>query len=264
MLGPQLIAESLDNIGEHLRRILCEWRGLRLYAYSLALYLGILLGVLSGTYAATLRGGNATRVCVAMLLLVPVALVGARLLFVLSHWRVYRRQPSRIWRQSEGGAALYGGLLLSLPFSLLLPKIFRISLGAFWDAETVTMLTGMTFVKIGCLLNGCCAGRPAAGRLAMYLPDLRGVWCLRVPTQLLEAGLAATLLGGSLALRNHFSFDGALFLSVLAAYSAGRWWFEPTKNVIDTIRNISIHRAISAILFAISITVFALMWSHGS
>jgi phosphatidylglycerol:prolipoprotein diacylglycerol transferase len=247
-----------------LRRILCEWGGLRLYAYSLAVYLGILLGVLFGTYAATLHGLNATRVCVAMLLLVPVALVGARLLFVLSHWRVYREQPSRIWRQSEGGAALYGGLLLALPFSLLLPKIFRIPLGAFWDAATVTMLTGLIFAKMGCMLNGCCAGRPAAGRFAMYLPDLRGVWCRRVPAQILEAGFAATLLGASLALRNRFPFDGALFLSVVAAYSAGRWWFESTKDVIDTIRNISIHRALSAILFALSITGFALMWSHGS
>jgi phosphatidylglycerol:prolipoprotein diacylglycerol transferase len=243
-----------------LRRILCEWRGIRLYAYSVALYLGILLGVVSGTYAATLHGLNATRVYVAMFLLVPVALVGARLLFVLSHWPVYREQPSRIWKQSEGGAALYGGLVLALLFSLLLPKIFRLPLGAFWDAATVTMLTGMIFAKMGCLLNGCCAGRPAAGRLAMYLPDLRGVWCRRVPTQLLEAGLAAALLGASIALRNHFPFDGALFLSVVAAYSAGRWWFESTKESIDTIWNISIHRAFSAILFAVSVTGFALMW----
>jgi phosphatidylglycerol---prolipoprotein diacylglyceryl transferase len=243
-----------------LRRILCEWRGIRLYAYSVALYLGILLGVVSGTYAATLHGLNATRVYVAMFLLVPVALVGARLLFVLSHWPVYREQPNRIWKQSEGGAALYGGLVLALLFSLLLPKIFRLPLGAFWDAATVTMLTGMIFAKMGCLLNGCCAGRPAAGRLAMYLPDLRGVWCRRVPTQLLEAGLAATLLGASIALRNHFPFDGALFLSVVAAYSAGRWWFESTKEAIDTIRNINIHRALSAILFAVSVTGFALMW----
>jgi phosphatidylglycerol:prolipoprotein diacylglycerol transferase len=195
-----------------------------------------------------------------MFLLVPVALVGARLLFVLSHWPVYREQPSRIWKQSEGGAALYGGLVLALLFSLLLPKIFRLPLGAFWDAATVTMLTGMIFAKMGCLLNGCCAGRPAAGRLAMYLPDLRGVWCRRVPTQLLEAGLAATLLGASIALRNHFPFDGALFLSVVAAYSAGRWWFESTKESIDTIWNISIHRAFSAILFAVSVTGFALIW----
>lgn len=244
-----------------MRRILCEWRGIRLYAYSVTLYLGILLGAFLGTYAATLHGLNATPVYLAILLLVPVALVGSRLLFVFFHWQIYRQQPSRVWKQSEGGAALYGGLLLALLFSLLLPKIFRLPLGAFWDAATVTMLTGMIFGKMGCLLNGCCAGRPVAGRFAMYLPDLQGLWCRRVPAQLLEAGFAAALLGGSIALRNSFPFDGALFLSVVAAYSAGRLALESIK--VNSIGVLRLQRSISAILLATSATTLMVFWRHG-
>jgi phosphatidylglycerol:prolipoprotein diacylglycerol transferase len=190
-----------------------------------------------------------------------VALVGARLLFVFFHWQIYRQQPSRVWKQSEGGAALYGGLILALLFSLLLPKIFRLPLGAFWDAATVTMLTGMIFGKMGCLLNGCCAGRPVAGRFAMYLPDLQGLWCRRVPAQLLEAGFAAALLGGSIALRNSFPFDGALFLSVVAAYSAGRLALESIK--VNSIGVLRLQRSISAILLATSATALMVFWRHG-
>lgn len=244
-----------------MRPILYQWRGIRLYAYSVALYLGILVGVLFGTYAGTLHGLNATRVYAAMLVLVPVTLVGARLLFVLSHWRLYREQPGRIWNQSEGGAALYGGLVLALLVSLPLLTTFGLSLGAFWDAATVTMLTGMIFGKVGCLLNGCCAGCPAAGRFAMYLPDLRGVWCPRVPTQLLEAGLAATLLGVSIALRDYFPFDGALFLSVVAAYSAGRYGLESIKA--KSIAVLKLQRSISVILLATSVTTLLVLWRRG-
>jgi phosphatidylglycerol:prolipoprotein diacylglycerol transferase len=147
-------------------------------------------------------------------------------------------------------------------FSLLLRKIFSLPLGVFWDAATVTMLTGMIFAKVGCLLNGCCAGRPTVAHLAMYLPDVRGVWRRRVPAQLLEAGLAATLLAASIALRNHFPFDGALFLCVVASYSAGRWWLESTKQVRHTLWNINFQRALSATSFVISIAGFALVWGH--
>jgi phosphatidylglycerol:prolipoprotein diacylglycerol transferase len=154
------------------------------------LYLGTLIGVVAGTYGASLHGLNAVRVYAAMLLLFPSALVGARLLFLMSHWRLYRHQPHRIWRQSEGGASLYGGLVLSFLVSLPLLKILRLPLGAFWDAASVTMLIGMIFTKVGCLLNGCCAGRPTTAPMGLYLPNFRGIWCRRVPTQLLEAGLA--------------------------------------------------------------------------
>ena len=103
-----------------MRRILFEWHGIKLYAYPVMLYLGLLCGVMAGTYGASFNGLNPVRVYAAMLLLIPSALVGARLLFLMANWRFYRRQPRRLWRQSEGGASLYGGLVLScLSFSPL-------------------------------------------------------------------------------------------------------------------------------------------------
>jgi len=243
-----------------LRRILYAWRGVKLYAYPVMLYLGIFLGVIAGTYSATLHDLNPSLVYVAMLLLFPFALVGARLLFILSHWRVFLREPFRIWQRSDGGASLYGGLVLSFLVSLPLLRVMRLPLGAFWDAGSVTMLTGMIFTKVGCLLNGCCAGRPTTGPLAIYLPDSRGIWCRRVPAQLLESGLAATILLGLAGLWNRLPFEGAGFLYTLAAYSLGRWWLESAREEIDTVGPLKLHRVISVAVLAASITSFLLMW----
>ena len=245
-----------------MRRILFEWRGIKLSSYLVMLYLGILLGVLAGTYGAWLHGLNPGRVYLALLLLFPLALVGARLLFVISHWPMYRREPHRIWRQSDGGASLYGGLILSFLLSLPLLKILRFPIGAFWDAASITLLTGMIFTKVGCLLNGCCAGRPTSGPLALYLPDLRGIWCRRVPTQLLEAGLAAMILLGLVGLWNRLPFEGALFLYTVATYSLGRWWIESTRDDIETMGTLSLHRTISGVLLAVCVMSFWLMWPH--
>ena len=56
-----------------------------------------------------------SRALTATLLLLPPALFGARLLFVIAHWPAYRQEPRRMWRASEGGAAMYGGLLVAVP-----------------------------------------------------------------------------------------------------------------------------------------------------
>jgi prolipoprotein diacylglyceryltransferase len=91
--------------GTEVWRILFEWCGIKLYSYPVLLYLGALIGVIAGTYRATLHSPNPARVYAAILLLFPMALVGARLLFIISHWPIYRLEPRRIWRQSEGGVS---------------------------------------------------------------------------------------------------------------------------------------------------------------
>jgi phosphatidylglycerol---prolipoprotein diacylglyceryl transferase len=245
-----------------VRRVLFEWHGIKLYAYPVMLYLGLLIGVMGGTCAATLRGLDPGRVYAAMLLLIPLALAGARLLFLMSNWRFYRREPARIWRQSEGGASLYGGLVLVFLVSLPVLKLLGLPLGAFWDAGSVALLTGMIFTKLGCFLNGCCGGRPTTSRLSLYLPDHRGIWRRRVPTQVLEACLAAMILLGLVGLWNRLPFKGALFLYTVATYSMGRWWLEGTREETETIGPFSLHRTLSVVLVAACLASFVLMWPH--
>jgi len=85
------------------------WPGRRISSYRLLVYLGLVFGLVAENRVARAAGLDGWRVFAATLsLLVPV-LVGARLLFVVTHWRVYRRDIRRIWRRAEGGAALYGG-----------------------------------------------------------------------------------------------------------------------------------------------------------
>ena len=241
-------------------RVLLQWRGVKIYAYPAMLYLGLVAGVLGGTHAAGLHGLDSGRVYAAMLLLILPALVGARLLFVAAYWRLYRADPSRIWRRSEGGAALYGGLILSFLLSLPLLRALDVPVASFWDATAVTMLIGMVITKVGCLLNGCCGGRPTRGRLGLYLPNEHGVWRRRVPTQLLEAGLAVCLLLIALQVWDRVHFAGACFLAVVAGYGTGRWWLEGTRETIDGLGSLSLHRLISVVLVMLSTGTFALIW----
>ena len=240
-----------------------QWLGFRVRVYPAMLYLGAVFGIIGGSRWAAAHGLATQKVYAAMLLLLIPALVGARLLFVAFHWEVYRSQPERIWQRTEGGAALYGGLILSFLTSLPLLAALGVDVWAFWDAGAVAMLIGMVFTKIGCLLNGCCAGRPAKSLFALYLADEHGVRGSRLPSQLFEAGLAGLVLWGSIRVAGRLPFDGSLFFSSLASFGAGRWMLEPTRDTIDRIGGVSPNRVISAGLVALALTGFVWLLFSG-
>ena len=124
------------------------------------LYVGLVFGVIAGNIAAHSAGLDALRVYIAIIVLIVPALIGARLLFVASEWKYYRRNPRLIWNRSQGGFMMYGAVPVMLLCSLPLLRAMHVGFGAFWDVSTFTILVGMIFTRVGCLLNGCCGGRP--------------------------------------------------------------------------------------------------------
>jgi phosphatidylglycerol:prolipoprotein diacylglycerol transferase len=225
------------------------------------LYLGMVAGIFVGAHVAQLSGLDSHRFVVATLILLVPTLVGARLMFVLTHWATFARDMRRLWRRSEGGMAMYGGIILAVPLSLPLLTAMELPVGKFWDAGTFTILLGMMFTRIGCLLNGCCAGKPSNGWYAVNLPDHRGIWRRRIPTQLLEMLWAAALLGGVTLIYNGEFIAGAVFCSALLVYAAGRCFLE-TLREHSTDRDATAMQITSAVLGIAAMIGLVLIWPH--
>ena len=243
-----------------MRPILVQWRGRRIHSYPAFLYLGLMAGIASGNYTANVAGLDSKRVLIATLLLIIPALIGSRLLFVATHWRVYRRDPGRIWRRSDGGAALQGGLLPAVGVSIPLLPLLGLQISEFWDVATVTMLTALVFGRFGCILHGCCSGRPSEGRLALYLPNHRGVWRKRIPVQLFEAGCAALLLAGAAVVWNDRPFPGAIFLMIVASYGLVRTALQPFRETQDRVGSWNVQGTLSAVLATAAMGGLFIAW----
>jgi phosphatidylglycerol---prolipoprotein diacylglyceryl transferase len=258
--GPPQASQRFDRRRPGgLRQILVARRRVQIHAHRVMQYIGLTLGMVAGNYVANVGGLNSARVFVATIVLAIAGLIGARLLFVASHWAIFRCEPHRIWSRSEGGVAMQGGLVLAVAVSQPLLAALELPFGAFWDVAVFGMLVWLILGRLGCLLHGCCSGRPSAGRLSLYLPNDRGFWCRRVPAQLLEAGWGVVLLGAA-ALWNQRPFPGALFLSAVAAYAIGRIVLQPMRDEQDRVGNINIQQAISAALIALSLTALLVFW----
>jgi phosphatidylglycerol:prolipoprotein diacylglycerol transferase len=210
-------------------------------------------GIIAGNAIANAQGMNSAGVFIAACILIVPSLAGARLLYVATHWDLFRNDRARIWDTHDGGQAQYGGILLAVPFSVPLLALLNVPFGEFWDVASFTIMIGMTFTRIGCLMNGCCSGRPCDAWGCIELPNHEGVWQKRIPNQLLEAGWAAMLLVGLFLLRGRMPFPGALFVFTAAGYASGRLILEFAREQNRARHGLTVHHAISLLIIALSI-----------
>ena len=223
-------------------------------------YIGLTVGVIAGNFAARSIGLDAFRVYLATVILLIPALGGARLLHVAMKWDYYKAHRDQIWDTRRGGAAQYGGILLAVPASIPLLAILDVPFGAFWDIAGITIIVGMAFTRIGCFMNGCCAGSECDSWPGMNLPDVHGIWKRRHPTQLYEAAWAVVLLASGFFIWHSLPFRGALFIYTAAGYALGRLVMESLRE--NGARKFTIHHAISLFIIAVSAAALAYRSPH--
>jgi phosphatidylglycerol:prolipoprotein diacylglycerol transferase len=242
-----------------MRRVLCTVGGVRIYSYNAALYAGLVLGIEAALLLAPRLGLDRLPLLVATLLLVATAIVGSRGLYVLERevsiggfgamWqpRHLSRAWHALWRFGEGGASMYGGLLLALALSLVLLPVLGLHFAAFWDASAFTMLLGSTLTRFGCLLNGCCGGRPTQGWLGVPLADYRGRIERRMPVQMLDAAWTTALFALLLtvAVGPQRPMPGVLAASAIGGYALGRIVLEGWRDRPAAARGPHLHRVLS-------------------
>jgi phosphatidylglycerol:prolipoprotein diacylglycerol transferase len=134
----------------------------------------------------------------------------------------------------------------------------------FWDGAAIVLLVGMAVTRVGCLMNGCCSGRETDGPFGLWLPDHRGEWKRRYPTQLFEAGLSATILIVGVSLHGPSDRPGLLFLGSAAAYGIGRLGLEPLRaEAVGTPLPARINMAFSAMLAVAAFAAFVALARSG-
>ncbi|MBU2541017.1 MAG: prolipoprotein diacylglyceryl transferase [Candidatus Omnitrophica bacterium] len=109
------------------------------------------------------------------------AIVGARLLYILTNLNLYLAEPKEILNIHHGGQSWFGGFV----FGMLAAIIFirRKGLSFFYIADIFAPYLALAqgIGRIGCFLNGCCYGRLSNSIFAIESFSHSGA---RHPTQL--------------------------------------------------------------------------------
>ncbi len=218
------------------------------------LYVGFALGVVLGGHES---GLDYPRFTASALVLLVAALIGSRLWYFVGHPDFLTDSGGE--RVEGAGAGLYGGLVLSFAVSWPVLRLTGLEFWRFWDGAAIVLLVGMAVTRIGCLMNGCCSGRETDGPFGLWLPDHRGEWKRRYPTQLFEAGWSAMILIVASWLHGPSDRPGLLFLGSAAAYGIGRLGMEVLRaEAAGTPLPARINMAFSAILAVVALVAVVL------
>ncbi|MEZ5319742.1 MAG: prolipoprotein diacylglyceryl transferase [Vicinamibacterales bacterium] len=140
--------------------ILFEVGGWPVYSYGLLLALAYLTGLQLAVVRARHRGVDATKIMDLGIYLIIAALVGAKLMLVAVDFDYFRTQPRELLSLVRAGGVFYGGLIAALGVALWLVRRYKLQLWTVTDLMAPGIALGHVVGRFGCLLAGCCYGRP--------------------------------------------------------------------------------------------------------
>jgi phosphatidylglycerol:prolipoprotein diacylglycerol transferase len=214
--------------------VLFDLGGFTIYAYGVLLAAAYLLGLQFALVRARRRGLDAQRVMDLGIWIIISALVGAKLLLLVVDFRQFTQNPRDMLGLARSGGVFYGGLIAAVIVALLYLRRHKLPLWTTTDVFAPGIALGHVVGRLGCLMAGCCFGRPTSVPWAVTFRDPAALANVGTPlgvplhpTQLYEAGAEALILIFLLTFeRRGRPFPGRTFWTYLLLYGVSRFFIE--------------------------------------
>jgi phosphatidylglycerol:prolipoprotein diacylglycerol transferase len=212
-----------------------EFGGLTIHWYGVMVALGFLSGLWLASRQGAREGLGAEAVLDLGPWLIAGAIAGARLLFVGTFWREqFAGRP--FWEVFEvwhGGLVYYGGLIGASLAGMLYARGKGLPLWKLADILAPGVALGSFFGRWGCLMNGCCYGRPTRLPWGIQFPvghethpHNDGLPHMVHPTEIYDSLLNLALFAGLAWFYKRRKFDGQVFALYLVCYAVLRSFVE--------------------------------------
>lgn len=222
-----------------VHKIALQLGPLTIHWYGVLVAAGFLAGLWTASRRAPLAGIAGERIAELGPWLILGTLVGARGFYVAAYWReFFAHQP---WWEMlavhHGGLIFYGGLLGASLVVVLFARRKGIPLWNLADVLAPSVALGHALGRVGCLMNGCCYGRPTGLPWAVCypaghetFPKGAGAATPVHPVQLYEAGLNLGLYAALAWLFGRRNFEGQVFAGYLICYAVLRAFVESFRG----------------------------------
>jgi phosphatidylglycerol---prolipoprotein diacylglyceryl transferase len=248
--------QPLNPIAIDLGPIQVHW-------YGLIIGFGVLLGLIIALRESERRGLDKEIFTDMILFAVPIAIISARIYYVIFQWEYYSQNPGDIIKIWNGGIAIHGALIGSVLTAIVFAKVKKVSFWKLADIAAPSLLLGQAIGRWGNFMNQEAHGGEITRSFLenMHLPEfiinqmyINGTYYH--PTFLYESIwniLGVIIL---LSLRKVNLRRGELFLTYVIWYSIGRYYIEGLRTdslmLTDSLR---IAQVISIVLVAVAIAL---------
>jgi phosphatidylglycerol:prolipoprotein diacylglycerol transferase len=204
------------------------------YSYGVLLAIAYLAALQFAVVRARRVGLDGTRIMDLGIYLIIAALVGAKLMLVAVDFDYFRRQPRELLSLVRAGGVFYGGLLAALGAAIVLVRRYALPLWTTADLFAPGIALGHVIGRFGCLLAGCCYGKPTHVPWAVTFTSPEAQLNVGTPldvplhpTQLYDAGAELVILALLLATeRRGRPFAGRTFWLYMLLYGVSRFVIE--------------------------------------
>jgi phosphatidylglycerol:prolipoprotein diacylglycerol transferase len=193
--------------------------------YGVMMALAFLAGLWTATRRARLVNVSGDVIADVTLWLMVGSIAGARIVYVTTYWKQeFADQPfSEVFMIQHGGLVYYGGLIGAMVSGLSYLYWKKLPVWKIADILAPSIALGSVFGRLGCLLNGCCYGRPCDLPWAIHFPADHETHGLGVhPTEIYDALLNLILYVFLAWLFRRKKFDGQIFATYLIIYAVFR------------------------------------------
>ncbi len=249
--------------------VLFDFHGLTIYSYGVLLAASYLLGLQFALVRARRRGLDGQRVMDLGIWIIVSALVGAKLLLFIVDFKQFTSNPRDLLGLARSGGVFYGGLIAAVTVALIYLRRHRLPLWTTTDVFAPGIALGHVVGRMGCLLAGCCFGKPTDVPWAITFTDPAAAANVGTPlgvplhpTQLYEAGAELLILVFLLVWeRRGHGFPGRTFWSYMLLYGVSRFVIEFYRGdsrgmVVDAL---STSQFVSVILVPLAIVMLFLL-----
>lgn len=246
-----------------INRVAFRVFGIPIYWYGLLIALGLVLAILYGIRESKRVGLDQDDLLNMILLSVPVAIVCARLYYVVFSWEQYAGDWRSVFDIRSGGIAIYGGIIGVVLVLFTYCRKKKLSLGLVLDVLAIGLLIGQAVGRWGNFVNAEAFGAASDLPWAMTIKKGSEVVAWRVhPTFLYESLWNSVGILILLFYRRFHSFPGEEFCGYLIWYGLGRAWIEGLRAdslYIGTFRASQL-LAIATVLVGLGIILYKRCW----
>jgi phosphatidylglycerol:prolipoprotein diacylglycerol transferase len=247
--------------------ILFEFGNWPVYSYGVLLAAAYLAALQLAVVRARRQGLDGSRVMDLGIYLIIAALVGAKLMLVAVDFDYFLSQPGELLSLVRAGGVFYGGLIAAVGVAFWLVRRYSLPLWTTADLFAPGIALGHVIGRFGCLLAGCCYGRPTDVPWAVTFSDPVAAANVGTPlgvplhpTQVYDAGAELLIMIVLLATeRKGRVFAGRTFWLYILLYGVSRFIVELYRgDDRGSVMGLSTSQFISVVIVPVAIGM--LLW----
>ena len=241
-----------------INRVAFELFGLQIYWYAIIIVSGIALALWMSNREAVRVGLKEDDMTNFILWALPIAIIGARLYYILFDLGPYLADPIQIFNTRSGGLAIYGGLIAAVIVLLVYTRHHFIDPWLFLDVVAPGVMLGQAMGRWGNFTNHEAYGGETTRQFLenLHLPQfiINNMYidgAFRQPTFFYESMWSFIGLVLILIIRKKVAVKrGELFLGYVTWYSFGRFFIEGMRtDSLYFFGGLRVSQVLSLILF---------------